>query len=1036
MAPLVSKLTCRSSYGARPPPPKPSSSPGTETGASSIPPGSLPPPPGGATVTVPPGNGTYPASSSSGYSVFPPPSGSSPSGSDLSSIPTVTESLPPPPSLSVSLSQTTETSSVTVPVSSIPPPPGGQSTGPPPSTSATSSPTGPSSPSSSGGPPTSDSASGPPPSLSLSTETTTYSPTTSPGPSEPPPPGGQNQPSSSTQPSLSLSTSTVTYSQTVPVISSSLLPPPPRGQSASQPPGTYSQTGPSSPPPPPPGGQGLPSSSLSQTGPPLSSLPPPPGGPSSSEPPATYSQTIPVVSSSAPPPPGGQSPDKPGRAASPRRAGSAVFQSNGPRIAKLVRGRVQELPCHGNAAASFAFNQHGYQHPDKPRGTSSPSSPSSSRRTGTAVNHKRHYHFRFYDRGCPPSGSETAPTASNSIAGSMSISTITGTVSVSTSTDVVTTVTDCIPLPGLGPGGQAGVPSGCPPWSLSIGSGSSTFMTETTDIATTASTDVPIGSGSVPITTGTESSLVTFPPPTETLSLTTAVTVSTSSGAESSGSASVPVGSDTASASQPPSSPSPSGPSGNGNSASVSISTSEVVSVSVSTATVGVSSPTGWGSKGAPDTASASYPGSGLPPGTGIRPPPIITGSLPPFMNTSSSSSSSSPPTGPFSSGVTASVTATVSITSTAIVVPPPNGQQTTGPPVGSDTTCTPTTFSTSVRPSRSYPDSSASDTTCTTDDPPTPTLVHFGNITSAIPTSGPGIGLGGDDNDAASYSYLSRPVDATDSVSATGIDGSLPTGAADSSGFVTVLTSSSIIVTEAVPTASASVGLGGPSSSSGDSGAASSTSSSATCSPTQDTVMIENGGFERGLSPWQVGAFEPLLTDYYITKPDVDSGSEGSCRSLAVDLLNGGDNWGAQWWDFELRSPVVIRLSPSPQRYVLSFSLKFAIANQARVVAVLDGERVATVVAERDSSAGAGAWTQWGVTFELGAKRNFAVLRFEYYLNGASENTIWIDGIDISPYLAALPIGNETAPASPSSRMPLAETAVVAVQTTKSPGS
>ena len=198
---------------------------------------------------------------------------------------------------------------------------------------------------------------------------------------------------------------------------------------------------------------------------------------------------------------------------------------------------------------------------------------------------------------------------------------------------------------------------------------------------------------------------------------------------------------------------------------------------------------------------------------------------------------------------------------------------------------------------------------------------------------------------------------------------------------------------------------------------------------------MIENGGFERGLSPWQVGAFEPLLTDYYITPPGAGSGSAGSCRALAVDLTNGGDNWGGQWWDFELRSPVVLRLSPSPQRYVLSFSLKFAQANQARVVAVLDGVPLATVVAERGGAA-VGAWTQWGVAFELGARRNFAVLRFEYYLNGAGENTVWIDGIDIAPYLAALPIGNGTAPASPSSRGPLADTAVVAVQTTMSPGS
>ncbi|KAK8008113.1 hypothetical protein PG991_010664 [Apiospora marii] len=873
-------------------------------------------------------------------------------------------------------------------------------------------------------------------------------PSTSTGPSEPPPPGGQDQPSSSTQPSLSLTTDSVvpslsgsssggppmSYSFTaslpqpsLPVTTETVPPgqtgsvPPPGGQGLPTP--LYSQTGgpPSSLlPPPPPGGQSVspPPGTYSQTGPGFSTIPPPPGGQSESQPPATY-----PTGPGSPPPPGGQGLPS----TTPTGPGSPDSSSGEPSKSYPVTGMPpppslstsappppggQDLPSSSQTSPGSPSSSPGEPSKSYPA-TGMPPPPALS--TSTPVYSKTSPGAPpppggqglpstttatiIYDStstvDIPPTGSETAPPASNSVPGSMSISTLTDTVpvSVSTTTAVVSTVTDCIPLPGLGPGGQASMPSGCPPWSLSIGSGSVTLITGTTDIGSTASTVVPTGSASdsVPISSGGESSLVTFPPPTETISLTASVTVPVSSGSESK---------------QPERERS-------------DWQRQLCVGVGVRIhlrSRIGVS-------------LYRELPRVRTPVGNRHSPPPIITDSLPPpFMNTSSLPSSSPP---------TVSVTGTVSITSTAAVGPPPNGQSTDS--VGSDTSCTPTTFSTSVRPSRSYPDSSASDTTCTTDDASTPTLVHFGNVTSAIPTQGTGVSRGGDDDDASSSS--SDPgAGATGTASATGVDGSLPTGVADPSGFVTVLTSSSILVTEAVPTASASGGLGGGlSSSAGDSGAASSTTSSAaTCTPTQDTVMIENGGFERGLSPWQVGAFEPLLTDYYITKPDgaPGSGADGSCRSLAVDLTNGGDNWGGQWWDFELRSPVVIRLSPSPQRYVLSFSLKFALANQARVVAVLDGVRVATVVAERDSAGGAGAWTQWGVTFELGAKRNFAVLRFEYYLNGASENTIWIDGIDIAPYLAALPVGNATAPASPSSRGPLAETAVVAVQTTKTPGS
>lgn len=205
---------------------------------------------------------------------------------------------------------------------------------------------------------------------------------------------------------------------------------------------------------------------------------------------------------------------------------------------------------------------------------------------------------------------------------------------------------------------------------------------------------------------------------------------------------------------------------------------------------------------------------------------------------------------------------------------------------------------------------------------------------------------------------------------------------------------------------------------------------------------MIDNGGFERGLGRWQVGAFQPLMTDYYITDPEPGSGSAGSCRSLAVWLVNGGWNWGStQWWDFELRNPVVLQLSPAPQQYVLSFSIKFALANQARVEAELDGVTVASVVAERgadNNGNGHSDWTQWGVVFKLGARRDFGALRFKYFLNGAPENTIWIDAIDIAPYVAPLSANGShlAGPATPSSQPPLADTAVLAVMTTKAPGS
>ncbi|KAK7984551.1 hypothetical protein PG989_011953 [Apiospora arundinis] len=473
--------------------------------------------------------------------------------------------------------------------------------------------------------------------------------------------------------------------------------------------------------------------------------------------------------------------------------------------------------------------------------------------------------------------------------------------------------------------------------------------------------------------------------------------------------------------------------------------------------------PTGTGSM----SASMSVPVSG---GTATWTQTMSTGSLPPFMN---SSSSSYPATGSIGTGSVSSaivsVTATVSITSTAVI------SRSGMPPIGgpSDTSCSSTTLSTSVVVSSTGIPDGFPDTTCTTSS--TPTVIHFGNVSSVFPTHG---GIGGD---TASLPPAGPILTGDASLSSAGavITGDVPLSSADavatggasasagasSSPAITIIGSSSSVIFAVDPTRTAtsysrggsSGGFGGSgnsggasSSGSGDlNGASSTTSSSApTCTPTQDTVMIDNGGFERGLSPWQVGAFEPLLTDFYITKPDVGSGSAGSCRSLAVDLMNGGDNWGAQWWDFELRSPVVLRLSPSPQRYVLSFSLKFALANQARVAAVLDGVTVATVVAERGadssllegSAASATRWTQWGVVFELGARRNFGVVRFEYYLNGAPENTIWIDGIDIAPYVEPLSSGggNGTDFASlvtPSSRVPLAETAVLAVKTTKAPG-
>ncbi|KAK8132323.1 hypothetical protein PG999_000496 [Apiospora kogelbergensis] len=391
----------------------------------------------------------------------------------------------------------------------------------------------------------------------------------------------------------------------------------------------------------------------------------------------------------------------------------------------------------------------------------------------------------------------------------------------------------------------------------------------------------------------------------------------------------------------------------------------------------------------------------------------ISSGVLPPFTNASSASypATGSIGTAVSSVGGTASVTATVSITSTAVI-------SSSGPPTGpSDTTCSPTTFSASVISSSGVPDDYP-DTTCTTSS--TPTLIHLGNNSSVVPTQGP---LGG--------GIASLSVGGTITGDASAGAGSPPTitfpgpsssilAVADPTDTVLSSTSSIPIFVDPTRTASSYYGSssGGPgsSSSSGDSGT-SSTSSAPTCTPTQGTVMIDNGGFERGLGRWQVGAFQPLMTDYYITDPEPGSGSAGSCRSLAVWLVNGGWNWGS------------------------TQCIKFALANQARVEAELDGVTVASVVAERgadNNGNGHSDWTQWGVVFKLGARRDFGALRFKYFLNGAPENTIWIDAIDIAPYVAPLSANGShlAGPATPSSQPPLADTAVLAVMTTKAPGS
>ncbi|KAK7753349.1 hypothetical protein SLS62_004639 [Diatrype stigma] len=163
-------------------------------------------------------------------------------------------------------------------------------------------------------------------------------------------------------------------------------------------------------------------------------------------------------------------------------------------------------------------------------------------------------------------------------------------------------------------------------------------------------------------------------------------------------------------------------------------------------------------------------------------------------------------------------------------------------------------------------------------------------------------------------------------------------------------------------------------------------------CLPYISETLIENGDFERGLSPWSVDLVDVFSTSYGLTTNRV--GAAGSCTSFEVEMQSNrlSDDLTAN-----LRLVPSLLLFPravvdEAAEYLVSFSVRFAKANAAYVVVFANGDEIYRVVADE-------VGTGW-VNVEFGYTVRERVVQFEYafVLSEASSNHVYFDRAGFTP--------------------------------------
>ncbi|KAI1778882.1 hypothetical protein F4818DRAFT_455135 [Hypoxylon cercidicola] len=226
-----------------------------------------------------------------------------------------------------------------------------------------------------------------------------------------------------------------------------------------------------------------------------------------------------------------------------------------------------------------------------------------------------------------------------------------------------------------------------------------------------------------------------------------------------------------------------------------------------------------------------------------------------------------------------------------------------------------------------------------------------------------------------------------------------------------------------------------------------SSTSTSASCTPAPlaDTSSIENGDFERGLSPWSVDLVDVMSTHYETAGP----GADGSCSAFRVRMRRNSQTDDLRA-NLRLVSPMVA--PPPGSRWTVSFWVRWAeaeaesgaggdsyinlYANYAvahRVDATSSnvsllppplppftymalGVKIGSISGMMEESSGPGKqftnsrpwqWTRVEFPYTTGEDRNLQFV-FSFALGGAPTNEVWIDKVAMDVVGTATPTSSE----------------------------
>ncbi|KAI0172791.1 hypothetical protein GGR52DRAFT_421956 [Hypoxylon sp. FL1284] len=155
----------------------------------------------------------------------------------------------------------------------------------------------------------------------------------------------------------------------------------------------------------------------------------------------------------------------------------------------------------------------------------------------------------------------------------------------------------------------------------------------------------------------------------------------------------------------------------------------------------------------------------------------------------------------------------------------------------------------------------------------------------------------------------------------------------------------------------------------------------------------IENGDFERGLSPWSVDLVDILSTRYGTAGP----GADGSCRAFRVRMRRSSQT-GDLRSNLRLVSPLVAAPAPAGSRWTVSFWVRWrtTMASSGSYVDLYANYAVAHRV-EAAQSAG-GNWSRVAFPYTAGRDRNVQFV-FSFVLGEAAPaDEVWIDKVAIGP--------------------------------------